>query len=64
MYFMSMHNVWYHNICNTYVNVYDDGKRVEDVYYLWSNVYLVQYSDGTHKEVLHDYMFFIVEHET
>jgi hypothetical protein len=63
MYFMSIPNVWYNNVCNTYGSVYDDGKRVENVLYLWNNVYLVQYSDGTEKQVLNDYVLSIVENE-
>jgi hypothetical protein len=63
MYFMSIPNVWYQDVCNTYGSVYDDGKRVENVLYLWDNVYLIRYSDGTEKQVLNDYVLSIVENE-
>jgi hypothetical protein len=63
MYSMSMHNVWYQDVCNTYVSVYDEGKRVENVLYLWDNVYLIRYSDGTERQVLNDYVLSIVENE-
>jgi hypothetical protein len=63
MYFMSIPNVWYNNVCNTYDSVYDEGKRVENVLYLWDNVYLIRYSDGTERQVLNDYVLSIVENE-
>jgi hypothetical protein len=63
MYFMSTYNVWYNDMCSTYDSVYDDGKPVDNVLYLWDNVYLVQYIDGTEKQVLNDYILSIVENE-
>jgi hypothetical protein len=63
MYFMSMHNVWYNDVCNTYGSVYDESKRVENVLYLWDNVYLIRYSDGTERQVLNDYVLSIVEND-
>jgi hypothetical protein len=63
MYFMNIPNVWYKDVCNTYGSVYDDGKRVENVLYLWDNVYLIRYSDGTERQVLNDYVLSIVENE-
>jgi hypothetical protein len=60
---MSIPNVWYQDVCNTYGNVYDNGKRVENVLYLWDNVCLIRYSDGTEKQVLNDYVLSIVENE-
>jgi hypothetical protein len=63
MYFMSIPNVWYQDVCNTYGSVYDDGKRVDNVLYLWDNVYLIRYSEGTEKQVLNDYVLSIVENE-
>jgi hypothetical protein len=63
MYFMSIPNVWYNNVCNTYASVYDDDKRVDNVIYLLDSVYLILYSDGTERQVLNDYVLSIVENE-
>jgi hypothetical protein len=63
MYFMSIPNVWYQDICTLFSMVYDDteDKQVKQVFCRGYNLYLIRYIDGTEKEATSYYVLSVRE---